>query len=49
MDMIVDACLALWTRCKAVFQKLQTGATDNPRYLHKIDNPSKASVTVCPL
>ena len=41
MDMIVDACLCLWNKCKAVFQKYQTGSQDNPKYLQKMDNPSK--------
>ncbi len=41
MDMIVDACLCLWNKCKSVFQKYQTGSQDNPKYLQKMDNPSK--------
>ena len=41
MDMITDACLWLWNKCKAIFQKYQTGASDNPKYLQKMDNPGK--------
>lgn len=41
VDMVVDATLFLWSKCKAVFQKFQTGSIDNPRYLHKMDNPHK--------
>ncbi|KAK7503699.1 hypothetical protein BaRGS_00005238, partial [Batillaria attramentaria] len=41
VDMVVDATLYLWGKCKAVFQKFQTGSIDNPRYLHKMDNPHK--------
>ncbi len=43
MDMVVDASLYLWSQCKTVFQRFQTGSTDNPRYLQKMDNPAKAS------
>ena len=41
--MIIDATLLLWRKCKDVFQRFQTGSTDNPKYLHKMDNPSKVS------
>ena len=41
--MVVDACLLLWSRCKTVFQRFQTGSTDNPKYLQKMENPSKVS------
>ncbi|XP_046336681.2 cilia- and flagella-associated protein 54-like isoform X2 [Haliotis rufescens] len=41
IDMIVDAGLFLWNKCKVVFQKFQTGSVDNPRYLHKMENPNK--------
>ena len=41
MDMMVDACLLLWKKCKEVFAKFQTGSTDNPKYLQKMENPSK--------
>ena len=44
MDMVTDACLWLWGKCKAVFQRYQTGASDNPRYLLKMENPSKVGV-----
>ncbi|ELU16988.1 hypothetical protein CAPTEDRAFT_224115 [Capitella teleta] len=40
-DMMVDATLFLWSKCKAIFQKFQTGSTDNPKYLQKMDNPGK--------
>ncbi|KAL8594726.1 hypothetical protein ACOMHN_051672 [Nucella lapillus] len=41
VDMVVDAALYLWSKCKAIFQKFQTGSIDNPRYLQKMDNPHK--------
>ncbi|KAK6177089.1 hypothetical protein SNE40_015265 [Patella caerulea] len=41
IDIIVDAALFLWNKCKAVFQKYQTGSVDNPRYLYKMDQPHK--------
>ncbi|XP_038069719.1 cilia- and flagella-associated protein 54-like [Patiria miniata] len=40
-DMVVDATLFLWNRCKSVFQKVQTGASDSGKYLQKIDQPNK--------
>ena len=43
VDMVIDAALYLWSKCKAVFQKFQTGSVDNPRYLQKMDNPHKVS------
>ena len=43
VDMVIDAALYLWSKCKAVFQKFQTGSIDNPRYLQKMDNPHKVS------
>ena len=42
-DMLVDATMSLWNRCKSVFQKYQTGFRDNPRYLLKIDKHKKVS------
>ncbi|XP_055958227.1 cilia- and flagella-associated protein 54-like [Patella vulgata] len=41
IDIIVDAALFLWNKCKTVFQKYQTGSVDNPRYLYKMDQPHK--------
>ncbi|XP_053377953.1 cilia- and flagella-associated protein 54-like isoform X4 [Mercenaria mercenaria] len=41
VDVIVDAALFLWNKCKAVFQKYQTGSVDNPKYLSKMENPTK--------
>ncbi|KAK7102964.1 hypothetical protein V1264_021114 [Littorina saxatilis] len=41
VDMVIDAALFLWSKCKSVFQKFQTGSIDNPRYLQKMDNPHK--------
>lgn len=42
-DMIVDATLCLWNKCKVIFQRYQTGAMDSPKYLNKMDNPGKVS------
>ncbi|XP_078673131.1 cilia- and flagella-associated protein 54-like isoform X2 [Branchiostoma floridae x Branchiostoma belcheri] len=39
-DMVVDAVSFLWTRCRNVFQKVQTGSVDS-KFLLKIDNPEK--------
>ena len=41
VDVIVDAALFLWHKCKVVFQRYQTGSVDNPRYLSKMENPTK--------
>ncbi|VDH93978.1 Hypothetical predicted protein, partial [Mytilus galloprovincialis] len=41
VDIIVDAALILWNKTKNVFQKHQTGSSDNPKYLTKMENPSK--------
>ncbi|XP_074644355.1 cilia- and flagella-associated protein 54-like [Tubulanus polymorphus] len=41
MDMMMDAVLFLWNKCKAVFQKYQTGSIDNTRFLQRMENPSK--------
>ena len=41
MDMIVDATLFLWGKCKAVFQKYQTGSLENWRYIQKMDQAGK--------
>ncbi|GFO44544.1 hypothetical protein PoB_007104900 [Plakobranchus ocellatus] len=41
IDIVVDATMFLWTKCKLVFQKYQTGSVDNPRFLQKMDNPTK--------
>ena len=40
-DMLVDAALCLWNKCKVVFQKYQSGSMDNPRYLQRMESPSK--------
>ncbi|CAH1784493.1 unnamed protein product [Owenia fusiformis] len=41
MDIMVDAALFLWNKCKAVFQKYQTGSAESAKYLNKMENPSK--------
>ncbi|XP_052282343.1 cilia- and flagella-associated protein 54-like isoform X6 [Dreissena polymorpha] len=41
VDVIVDAALYMWNKCKAVFQRYQTGSVDNPKYLSKMENPTK--------
>ncbi|XP_069141650.1 cilia- and flagella-associated protein 54-like isoform X4 [Argopecten irradians] len=41
VDMVVDTALFLWNKTKAVFQKHQTGSLDNPKYLQRMDSPSK--------
>ncbi|CAL1546460.1 unnamed protein product [Lymnaea stagnalis] len=41
IDIVVDASVFLWSKCKLVFQKYQTGSVDNIKFLQKIDNPSK--------
>ncbi|KAL4227140.1 hypothetical protein ACF0H5_015113 [Mactra antiquata] len=41
VDIIVDAALYMWNKCKTVFQKYQTGSVDNPKYLSKMENPTK--------
>ena len=43
VDMVVDAALFLWNKTKSVFQKHQSGSADNPKYLQKMENPSKVS------
>ena len=45
-DMVADATLFLWNRCKSVFQKVQTGASDSGKYLQKIDQPNKVCTLV---
>ena len=42
--MVVDATLFLWSRCKATFQKVQTGATDSGKYLQKMEHPNKVYI-----
>ena len=41
IDIVVDAALYLWNKCKTVFQKYQTGSLDNPKYLSRMENPTK--------
>nr|XP_022298605.1 cilia- and flagella-associated protein 54-like isoform X4 [Crassostrea virginica] len=41
VDMVVDAALFLWNKTKSVFQKHQSGSSENPKYLQKMENPSK--------
>lgn len=41
VDMVIDATMVLWARVKAVFQRNQTGAPDNFKYLAKIENASQ--------
>ena len=43
MDMMVDAALMLWKKCKEIFAKYQTGSTDNPKYLQRMENAGKVS------
>ncbi|XP_070557793.1 cilia- and flagella-associated protein 54-like [Ptychodera flava] len=40
-DMVVDAALFLWNKCKNTFQKFQTGAADSGKYLQRMENPGK--------
>ncbi|MGH0141629.1 UNVERIFIED_CONTAM: hypothetical protein FKN15_059758 [Acipenser sinensis] len=40
-DIVVDVVLLLCQKCKAVFQRVQTGASDSLRYLQRLDNHSK--------
>jgi hypothetical protein len=41
VDMVIDATMVLWARVKTVFQRNQTGAPDNFKYLAKIENASQ--------
>ncbi|KAH9512479.1 Cilia- and flagella-associated protein 54 [Bulinus truncatus] len=41
VDIVVDAALFLWSKCKAVFQKYQTGSVDGVKYIQKMDNRGK--------
>mgnify|MGYP001792112683 FL=1 len=43
--MIVDATLHLWNKCKAVFQKYQTGSLENWRYIQKMDHAGKVTIS----
>ena len=36
-DMVVDAVLLLWQRCKTALQRHQTGSVYKSRYLEKIE------------
>ena len=45
--MMVDATLMLWKRCKEVFARYQTGSTDNPKYLHRMENAGKVRSSDC--
>ena len=47
LDMMVDATLMLWKRCKEVFARYQTGSTDNPKYLHRMENAGKVRSSDC--
>ena len=40
-DIVVDSALFLWSKCKSVFQKYQTGSTETARYLQRMENPGK--------
>lgn len=41
VDMVIDACLILWSQCKRIFQRFQTGSSDNSKYLKRMPNPGK--------
>nr|XP_034306398.1 cilia- and flagella-associated protein 54 isoform X5 [Crassostrea gigas] len=41
VDMVVDAALFLWSKAKSMFQKHQSGSSENPKYLQKMENPNK--------
>lgn len=43
LDVMIDTTLLLWKRCKEVFQKYQTGAQDNYRWVTKLENLSKVN------
>ncbi|XP_064604908.1 cilia- and flagella-associated protein 54-like isoform X2 [Liolophura sinensis] len=40
VDMMVDGGLFLWKKCKAIFEKYQTGS-DNAKYLQRMEQPGK--------
>ncbi|XP_067928992.1 cilia- and flagella-associated protein 54-like [Watersipora subatra] len=41
VDMVVDATLYLWGKCKGIFQKHQTGSLENWRYIQKMEQAGK--------
>lgn len=41
MDVVTDITLLLWRKCKEVFQRYQTGAQDNYKWIQKLDNLHK--------
>jgi predicted metal-dependent HD superfamily phosphohydrolase len=41
LDIMIDTTLMLWKKCKEVFQKFQTGAQDNYRWVTKLENLGK--------
>lgn len=41
--MVVDAALFLWSKAKSMFQKHQSGSSENPKYLQKMENPNKVN------
>ncbi|XP_042201535.1 cilia- and flagella-associated protein 54 [Callorhinchus milii] len=46
-DMVVDAVLFLWQKCKMVLQRTQIGLTDPIKYLQKIDHFGKWIHILC--
>jgi len=44
LDVVVDTTLLLWRKCKEAFQKHQTGAQDNYRWVSKLENMPKVSL-----
>ncbi|XP_075253946.1 cilia- and flagella-associated protein 54-like isoform X5 [Convolutriloba macropyga] len=50
IDIVVDACLYLWNKCRTVFSKIQTGSTDVSTYvkaLQKTEQPQKMLQLMC--
>jgi len=46
VNLVVDAAVWLWNKCKLVFGRLQTGIINSPKFLEKIDNCGKVQVSV---
>lgn len=44
LDVMVDVTLILWKKCKDLFQKYQTGAHDNYKWVAKLDNLPKVYI-----
>ena len=48
VDIVVDSCLYLWSKCRPLFAKIQTGSTDVSTYikaLHKTEQPQKVHLS----